>query len=213
MTAVTPTWLPSLGMTGFYTLAAPYTPLLSPTTQYTCSGVVSLASMVAQGLDPLSTIYLANGDTKANYQLDLDNNRSIITLTAGMTVVEFPSSAMKQMPNQNGVIYRNTVLGIALSAVPDYLDLTTIQTEIQTLVLQHLGVATNTFLTTVGNATVLTGDQDAAIRSARQANIVSPSNDKYLISQLQSQNLALQQQIKLLEAYILANAPPPIVTP
>lgn len=212
MGAMSPSWLPSIGMTGFYTLAAPYTGLLSSTSQYTCDGVLSLAASVAQGDDPLTTIYLANGDTKANYQTDLANGVSIVTLTAGQTVVKFPSSALKQLPNQNGIVYRNTVLGISLSAIPDYLDLTDLQNQISSMIMDKLGVASVTHLATVGNATVLTSAQDAAVQSARNKLIKNPASALYQVKQLQDQVAALQQQIAVYQAYILANAPPPALT-
>lgn len=207
-----PKWLPSIGMTGFYTLSSPYTGLVSPTTQYRCDGVLSLKALLAQGEDPLSDIYLANGDTKTSYQSDLDNNVSIVTLTAGETVIRFPSSALTQLPNQNGVVYRNTLLGIALSAIPDYLDLTDLQNQISAMILDTLGVRSSTMLTTIGNATVLTYEQDQRVQSARNAMKNNHGSALYQISQLQSQVLALQQEIAAYQSYILENAPPPTVT-
>lgn len=207
---LTPNYLPSLNQTGFYQLAAPYSSLISGTTQYTCVGTMSLAGAVAQGLDPLTNVYLANNDTKANYLKDLANNISLVTITSGTgNAILFPSSAMLAVPNGDGVIYRNMVLGIALSAIPDTMDLTTLQNQISDMVYNSLGVKSTTFVTQIGAPTILTTDQDTAVNAARSAVITSPSNNLHQIALLTAQIAAYQTQLNALQAWVIAHPPVP----
>lgn len=209
MAGLTPQYLPSINSTGYYKLAAPYSALISRTTQYTCQGTSTISGLIAQGVDVLNAIYLATGDTKANYLKDLANNISIVTISSGIgSVIKFPSSAMLAIPQTNGIIYRNTVLGIALSATPDYLDLSTLQTEISDMVYNHLGIKSTTFLTTIGSPTVLTVDQDNAVKSARQAAITNPASTYHANQLLMQENAALRARLAQLEEYIVANIPP-----
>ena len=165
-------FLPSLGMTGFYSLAAPYDKLISLSSHYRCDGVRTLASAQAEGLDPLNEVYLANGDTKDKYDLDLQASVSLITISNSTgTILSFPSSALLSVPSGDGVVYRNTVLSVALSALPEDQDLTLLQSEVIELVLFKYGLKAATFITTVGAPAVLTQTQHEAVLSARAAAV------------------------------------------
>lgn len=196
-------FLPSIGMAGFYSLSAPYNSLLSTTTQYTCVGVMSITGAEAQGVDVLNGIYLANGDTLANYTAAVAAKAMLISVSAGGgDIFTFPSSALLGVPTGEGVIYRNTVMGIGLSAIPDTMDLTALQNEIMNLVYNTLGVKSTVFLTTIGAATILTPAQDALITSARSAAITNPSNTHHQNLLLTQENVALVSQLNALQDYI-----------
>ncbi len=202
-------FLPSLGMTGFYSLRAPYDKLISVSSQYRCEGVRSLSAAVADGQDPLNNVYLANGDTQDNFNLDLQSNVSLITVSAAAgTLLVFPSSALLKVPSGDGVVYRNMVLVAPLSALPEDYNLTELQNEVMQMILAKFGIRAATYITTVGAATVLTNVQHEAVMAARTAQIESSET-------LVTKNLALTGQLAtaleklaLLENYVKANLPP-----
>ena len=209
MSILSAQYTPSLNASGFYQLAAPYSALVAATLQYTCVGVVSIPGAIAQGIDVLNSIYIASGDTAANYNADLKAGISIITITSGIgTVIQFPSSAMLSVPQVSGVIYRNLVLGIALSALPDSMDVTVLQQEVSDLIYSKIGVKSTTFITTIGAATILTTDQDAAVTAARASVITNPSSTYYQNQLLTNENTALLAKVAALEAYIITKIPP-----
>lgn len=209
MPALTSQYTPSLNASGFYQLAAPYAALISATLQYTCVGVISIQGAVAQGIDVLNTIYLASGDTAANYASDLANGVSIITVTSGTgSIVQFPNTAMLSVPQVTGVVYRNLVLGIALSALPDSMDITDLQSEVSALIYSKIGVKSTTFVTTVGGATILTTEQDTAVKAARAAAITNQSSTYYQNQLLISENAAMLAKIASLESYIKSTISP-----
>lgn len=203
------TFLPSLGMSGFYTLAEPYASLISATTQYRCEGVKSLSAAVAEGMDPLNSVYLANGDTKESFQSDLSLGISLVTLSSSTgSLVVFPSKALLKVPDGAGVIYRNTVLSIALSALPESQDMTVLRNEIQELVRSQFGIRAATYLTTVGAAALLSQTQHEAVQAARQAQI--ETNESLITTnlKLQADLTQARSRLSVLEAYVLANLPP-----
>lgn len=201
---LTPSYLPSLGQEGFYSLRSPYSKLINPTVMYKCLGTMSLQGYINQGKNPLQDIYLANGDTEENYNTDIAANASIVTISSGDLQVEFPNSALLAVPYSDGIVYRNMVLSIALSALPEETDVTTLQDAVSSMVKDRIGVASNTFVTVFGKASILTPEQDAYITAARNKLKQSPSNVYQRVVDLETQNTALLAKIAELENYIVS---------
>jgi hypothetical protein len=199
-------FLPSLGMSGFYALAAPYDKLISTSAQYKCEGVKSLAAAIAEGQDPLKNVYLANGDSEANFKSDLARGISLVTISSrsGQLIV-FPAGALLQVPLADGVVYRNTVLAVALGALPETQDFTELQEEVLQLVLNKFGINGATYLTTVNSAVVLTQNQHQAVMAAREAKIAEGESIIAQNASLQTQLTAALNKIVQLEQYIKSN--------
>lgn len=199
------TFLPSLGMTGFYALAAPYNKLISPSAQYRCEGVKSLSAALADGQDPLNRVYLANGDSQANYQKDLAGNVSLVTISSQTgALIVFPSSVLLQVPLADGVVYHNTVLAVPLGAVAEGEDLSVLQNEVVELIFNKFGVRGASYVTTLGAPAVLQRNQHETVQAARQARI---SDGESLIAKnnrLTNDLAAALQKIQELEIYIKA---------
>ena len=196
-------FLPSLGTTGLWALNAPYNNLVLATTPYECISVISLAGAIAQGQDPLNDVYVANGDSAASFTRDLSNDDYLVIIKSGPgDVVTFPRSAMTSVPSANGVVYRNTVMMVSLSAIPDTLDTTVLAADAQALVLNSLGVKTSVYFADLGTPTILTTAQSAALEAARNLRIVSPESTLYRVQQLQTQLTQAQETITALENYI-----------
>lgn len=191
-----------------YSLAAPYDKLISPSAQYRCEGVRSLSAAVADGQDPLNRVYLANGDSKANYQRDANANVSLVTIStqAGALIV-FPSSAMLTVPLADGVVYRNTILAVPLGALPEAQDLSVLQSEVLALVDSKFGVRGAAYVTTIGAATVLTREHHDTVQAARQARITNSLSLIAQNNQLTNDLAAARAKITELETYITAHMP------
>jgi hypothetical protein len=169
---------------------------------------MSISGAESQGVDVLNDIYLANGDTLASYTADSNNGVMLVSVSAGSgDTFTFPVTALSGVPTGEGVVYRNTVMSIGLSAIPETMDLTALQNEISDLVFNTLGVKSTVFLTTVGAATILSPDQDALVTTARSAAVSTPENTLYKNMILTQQNTALLSKLNELETYIKAHAP------
>lgn len=196
-------FLPSIGMMGLWALKDPYGALVMPTTQYTCVKIQSLGASVNAGEDPLTNVYLISGATQADFDLDVAADAYLITIQSELgDLVVFPNSALISLPNTDGVLYRNLVLSISLSAISDHTDLTTLQQRVSDLVLNSVGVKSTTYITQVGGVSVLSSDQSAAMESARQLNITDAASPLYQLGVVTTQLTQAQQRIAALEHYI-----------
>lgn len=202
--------VPTVGMSGLFSLKAPYTNLLRPQIEYTCIAVTNLHGAIANGQDPLNDVYLANGDTEANYEADLALNHCVLTLQSGTgDQVVVPNSALNGLPLADGVRYMSSVLGISLSALPEDFDLTQLKTDISDLVFEAIGVRSTVYASTVGGSLIVSHETHEAIEAARVANVVIKPSNLALVEQLQLEKTALAARLTQLENYIKANLPPP----
>lgn len=196
-------FLPSIGMTGLWALKAPYGELVMATTQYTCVKVQSLGSAVNAGEDPLTNVYLISNATQADFDLDIASGAYLITIQSELgDLVVFPNSALISLPDTDGVLYRNLVMSVSLSAISDNTDLTTLQERVSDLVLNSIGVKSTVYITQVGGVSVLGSNQSAALETARQAHITDASSPLYQLSVVTTQLTQAQQKISELEQYI-----------
>lgn len=204
MTTPSLTFLPSLGMSGFYSLAAPYDKLISASAQYRCEGIQSLSAAVADGQDPLKIVYKANGDTEANFQKALADGVSLITIsaTSGRLIV-FPSNALLMVPLADGVPYRNTILSVALGALPEAQDLSELQSEILAMVQAKYGIRSAAYVSTVGSPDILTRQQHEQVLAARASRITDGESLIAKNARLTAERDALQAKLDELNEYIL----------
>lgn len=197
---------PYVGMTGLYSLKQPYTALIDSTIEYTCISVINISGYIAQGGDALKDIYLANGDTEANYNVDALANKCIITLQSGKgNIVTIPNSALNKLPNADGVNYSSIMLGVTLSIIPDYLDLTPIKDQIKDLIFKNLGVRSNVISAIMGGSITIPHVKHDLIENARLVNVSNSKNPLIDNEDLKIQNQALLNKIQLLENFIKTN--------
>ena len=200
--------VPTVGMSGLYTLKEPYTGLLRPQVEYSCIAVINLSGALAAGEDPLNDVYLANGDTEASYQADLDANHCLVTLKSGTgDVIQVPNSALSGLPSADGIRYVSMMLGISLSALPADFDLTQLKQTISDVVFDSIGVRSTVFPGVVGSPIVLTHAQHEQIEAGRLANATAVLSDRAKVLKLQQERQALLDKIAVLEAYLVDNLP------
>lgn len=202
--------VPFVGMAGRYSLKAPYTALVNPNVEYTCTGVISLVGAIAQGSDPWEEVYLPNGATEAAYALDKEKNHCLVTLQSGLgDVVVVPNSALMALPNADGIRYVNVMLGVSLSAIPEELDLTSLKVDVSDLVFHRLGVRSTVYPAVFGATALIDHDQHKAIEAARLVNIQSNLSTLTENEMLKVQNTALVAKVAMLEGYIKTTLPQP----
>lgn len=202
--------VPTVGMTGRYTLQEPYTALCNPNVVYTCTAVSSIAGAIAQGGDPLQEVYLANGDSQASYDADAAKNHCLVTLQAGSgLVITVPNGALVTLPDADGILYTGMMLGISLSALPVDTDLSTLKNEIVDLVYHYQGVRSTVYLAITSAASLVPHATHALVESARRANVTSHKSVRSQNVALQAANAALVARLAALESYIALNLPPP----
>lgn len=195
--------VPSIGASGLYTLLAPFDTAITPNTEYTCQSIRLLSDIVANGDDPYSLYYEGKSISEASYEADLAAGVSIITLQSVVgDLVKVPSSYLSSYPSSTGVNYRAMMIAVSLGAIPDSLDVSGVQTEVEQLVYGYLGVKVATKLVAVTKPQMIDQDTHATLEAIRTNQATVNLSSYAQVAQLQAEKLILQQRIADLENYI-----------
>ena len=197
--------LPTIGSSGFFELRAPFNNAILPNEQYTCQAVRKLSDYLANNEDPKAEIYDKYEISGADYEKDIADDVYIVSLQAEVGHwVYVPAKYVVKYPIVNGIPYRTVMLGVSLPAVPVAHDLSFLLTDIQNLVKDTLGVASNAQVVETSKVILVSKDKHdiSLVNRAVVANGRSTDRSRYIstLNQLNNANA----KIAALEAYIKA---------
>lgn len=196
-------FLPSLGASGVWSLAAPYSDLVVAGAIYRCDSTTLLSSAVVNGDDPLNNIYLAAGDSEDRYNADLANEDYLITISSTVGArVTFPRSALQSLPKSDGVVYQTVVASISLSAIPEKYDLTALEAALKAAVLEKVGVKSSVYFQATGEKLLMSYEQDALLAQVREALAEDPTSIYTQFRELTAAHTAQTLRLQMLEAYV-----------
>lgn len=195
--------IPTIGMKGVYSLKAPFDQLLIAQAEYTCRAVRQLNDFVLNQEDPLTTIYLANGLTEVDYQLDLSEDMVIVSLQAGVGQwIIVPGRYVLGYPDTGGVPYHGVLLGVNIGAMPVNADLSVLESSISNLVYDQIGLRPHISPVQISNVTLVPYEDHTALLTARQARVTMQLSDSGRVAALQQQLDSALTRIQVLEKYI-----------
>lgn len=118
---------PLVDSAGTFKLKAPFDKLVTPNSVYTCRSIRSINDYLALGDNVFEKFYEPFNIDLEIYQDDLKNNVKIASLQAGIGEwIYVPCSFISEAPSINGVKYVSLLLGVALGAIPDSMNLESI---------------------------------------------------------------------------------------
>ena len=201
-------YLPDIGSVGTFTLKAPYDTLIKNKVSYRCKSIRLLSECIADGLDPFSFYYESMGLTQADFNVDLENDESIVSLqTDNGEWLYIPSSYILQFPNMNGVVYRAMMLGVSLGAIPDTMKLDALKTVMSNLIVDAIGITPVIKEIVVSVPAIVSNADHVLIENARTSRIsLNMSEAAQLTKANQDLNQA-RQRISELENYIKTRLP------
>jgi hypothetical protein len=133
--------LPTIGASGSFKLLTPFDSLLTDGVRYTCQGIRSLNDYLANNEDPYTDVYQKYGISDTDYEVDLQFNMHIVSLQSDVGHwLYVPAKYISSYPLVNGVSYRSYVLTASLPSFPTNKDMSFLETEIQNLCIDTLGV-------------------------------------------------------------------------
>lgn len=196
--------IPTVGMTGVYTLVTPFT--TDPGEILECTAVRSLKSYISNNDDPLNEVYKKVGLTEDQYNEDLNDDMEIVTLvnTKGYFIL-VPAKYIAGYPAIDGVYYRAITIGVPLPLMPVNQNLAFIGSDITTLIKAKLGVDTAPVLIETTDPRAFSQDENKSVQAARKAVM---SGDPTLYGTVARQQQVIAEQaarIQALEAWIIAN--------
>jgi hypothetical protein len=198
--------LPSLGSSGAWTLKTPFDALIVSNLAYTCQEVRRITTMVGQGVDVFTQHYARHGLTKAEYDQDVQNDVSMITLiTSSGDWLFVPSSYVTGWPAADGVPYATIAAAIVLGALPNTVDPSFLTEDLKAFIKARLGLVPDISYVVVSETVMKDQNQHEILEIAREN---AKEVDKTLFSQLQDAEATIasqKQTIDNLTAYIKAN--------
>jgi hypothetical protein len=198
--------VPSINSSGIFTLAAPFEAMLTAGMSYTCRAVRTIADLVADGKDPYTDTYVANGLTQTQYNTDVANGVCIVSLaptsTSGTTVY-VPSSFITALPSSGGVNYQILGLLVNMGALPVSTDLTYLKTQISEIVQNTIGSTPTLTAAKLSAVSLLSSADDAKYQAARALLISSSQTNLAKALTNEAALASATQKITALEAYIV----------
>lgn len=176
---------PEVGTSGIIKVDKPYDKLVSDRIMYECVAVESIDGLIAAGYSPYDEFYYAHGAPSGSFERDLGQNGKIVTFRSSDGVlVKVPNSFILSLPNADGYVYQSTSLGITLSPIPEELDLTSVMSEIEQLLMVRLGISATIEQVLYGPDVLLSQEQHLAIKAVRAE--ASTSKESYLLQLLET---------------------------
>ena len=195
---------PPLHAKGIYQLLAPWT--ISATVLYECIAIRSFSDFLEKGEDVFAKIYQPKGLSQAQYDADKAAGANIITLASGsLPVIHVPDTYIAAYPTLSHVAYKSVVLSVALGPLPDATDLTFLQTQVQGVVSDVVGVTSQVQLHVLQNNDVFTEAQATSLETARQAAITNRKTDRARVLELTAEVADLQAKLATMQQIIIDN--------
>lgn len=198
--------LPPLGVRGSFTLQVPF--VIGQDFIYTCSAHRTLQQMIESKLDPLQTVYLANGLTEQDYLIALKGDVVIVTLSSiNRPSINVPSSHILGYDNGSYVPHQVLVVTAMLGVFPVSYDATRIKEAVETSLQEFVGVEVEPVIVTLATEQAITQAEADAAELARQAAMTYTSTtlkdkDEVLV-ELERLRIENAKLISLLEQYQL----------
>ena len=203
--------IPTVGTRGLFQLLAPFDTALLPNVPYTVAAVRRLGDFIAAGSDPKEEFYTPAGITNEKYEEDLQAGVCIVSLRSdvGGQWVYVPHTYVQEAPAIGGIPYTTLALAISLGPVPESVDLSYLKTRITDVVLETLGVESETKTLIISPTTILSNANHEVIEAARQVKISSTQTDYARLLVVTAERDAARNHIQELELFIRNNFVPP----
>lgn len=202
---------PGIRLRGRYILKTPW--VANPGKVYECEAIRSFDDLAKLGVDPYETFYLpaglVNGQPYDSVTFSFDAERqadaNIVTLRSDDgEYLYVPDTYILSIPNMGGVKYDQVVLSVNLSAIPGYLDLSPLKTDLANRVSQIIGISTTVEENRVASSNQPSSAAHDAAEAARTAAISVFKTDHMLLQEALVRNTQLQATVNALVAKLQA---------
>lgn len=195
--------IPDINATGIFVLRPPFDALIPPQTKYSVKGVRKLSEVIASGVDPFSLYYLPNSISQADYEVDIGNDISVVSLCSEIGQwLYIPANYIVSYPDTNGVIYTSVILGVSLGSIANNALLDALKASIFNIVKDHLGVLSEIKEVVVSPPSIIPFSQHVLIEQARTILKANNKSDRQRCIETNDKLVAATNRIIELENYI-----------
>ena len=161
-----------LNARGTIAVSSPYSGFVSPTAIYELVEIRDIRVLQEAGVDVLTTVYESVGLTETEYTEALKNNDPIFNfLNDAGEYIYIPKSYVTSTIDVTVYEYNERTIGVNVGLLPKGYDLTTMKSEIVTLIESHIGIVSKIKDIVSSNTIGLNNaDNDSALVRIKQAN-------------------------------------------
>ena len=203
-----------VGATGSFTLAAPYSSLISVFDIYTCKSVRTMDEFVSNGDDPWELFYKQHEASvpnwKAIYLYQLEENTPIVGLESDSGKwVYVPLPYINTSPKVDGYVYQSFALNISLPPMPtgtesDNILLDDIKSSIKEIILSKVGVAVEVNMTATSRPLLVDSASHMGVVASRNSLPNANLSKDYRITILEKELQRLTNEFNVLKDHIVS---------
>lgn len=195
---------PPIAVKGQFKLITPWS--VDADRFYECNAIRSFPELLERHVDIFATVYEPMGLDVSIYERDRLMGANIITLMSDLhPVIHVPDTYIESYPDMSGMEYHHIVLSASLGAVPSYLDLSFLQQQMLNVVTEVVGVTPKVEIHSAPHTGFINFDQHTVLEANRRAAISQIKTDHGKLKDVQDQNAALIEKVRILEQVIKDN--------
>lgn len=201
--------IPSINTVGQFELDAPY--VAKPNVRYKVTAIRKFSDLYIRGVDVYAQFYkphgLINGEIVNGKPFDFNKEASlnpvIVTLEGNDdSVVYVPSTYIKGLPSITDIAYSRMILSVDLGALPDYVNLESLMTDIKGLVETQIGCKPDVKMFRGYTDRQPSVDEHNILEESRLGGITSTTNDRALVikkdKMIEEQHAKIKTMTKIL---------------
>ncbi len=194
-------YIPSIGTKGIFEFETPFDTQVSSEERLTLKSVRTISDYVASNEDVFTDIYVKN-QIESTFKDDATEDIEILGLQSERGAWFYiPVRYVKCYPGTNGIPYRALTIVLPLQAIPVDRDLTTLLSQLNSVILAELGFSTNPRKIESSNVVLVSKEAHNALEISRAIN--RNTSTPYAINlQLSNQVDILLAKVDALENYI-----------
>jgi hypothetical protein len=202
---------PSIGSSGVVKLKDPFTGLCADNIPYEVLGLQTLQAIAATNQDPYALYYEPYGISREKFVADVADKVCIVELqSSDGEMVRVPNSYLESLPIATGVPYATMFVTVNLGALPQDLSLAYFMAKVADMARDLMGVQdAQVRAMRASTLTYLSIEDASTIEAARKAVMETVITDAARLMIAEENLSALQTKYSDLEAFVLANNPPP----
>lgn len=198
---------PPLGTRGRYSAIAPFDVMVSDVLIYECVALRQFEDFIDLGLDVFTEFYAVVGIENGDYLQDKNAGAAILTLMDPYgSVIYVPDTYIASFPNMGQINYQRVIVTADLGPLPDYLDLSFLQSQVQGIVSDIIGTSGNrgpvVKLAIAPTREAIDPTEHEILEASRVAAITMRQTDRAKALAAAEEIAALQERIVLLEEVI-----------
>lgn len=196
---------PSVGTKGRFTLISPFS--ASPTNAYVCKAVRSIRDLYRENIDVFKVYYEPIGLDRDALRADEELDANIVTIVSRtetkLDVVHVPDTYIESFPNMDNVNYNRVVFSIDFGILPDYVDLSAVETMIKSEGSSIIGTEPTVIRHNVEFNGFISSDEHDQLEISRISNIQGSMTERARRIRSEQREADLQEKIATLEQIII----------